>query len=93
MLFKVDENLHSHVAVLLHQHNHDALTVDDQGLRGRGDIADVCRHELRAILTLDLALPTFALFRQGIMQESLCCGLATRAALPSCVLFRVSSMR
>lgn len=56
MLFKVDENLHSDAADLLRQHGHDALTVRDQGLRGHvdSDVADVCRRESRALLTLDL---------------------------------------
>src|SRR2546423_1786205 len=56
MQFKVDENLHSDVAELLRQHGHDALSVYEQGLRGRSDqeIADVCKRESRAILTLDL---------------------------------------
>jgi predicted nuclease of predicted toxin-antitoxin system len=56
MQFKVDENLHEDVAVLIQQHGHDALTVYDQGLRGHsdGEIAAVCRREARANITLDL---------------------------------------
>lgn len=56
MQFKIDENLHSDAAELLRQHGHDALTVHEQGLRGGADsdIADVCRQEERAIVTLDL---------------------------------------
>ena len=56
MLFKIDENLHSDAADLLRQHGHDALTVHEQGLQGGADsdIADVCRHEERAFVTLDL---------------------------------------
>ena len=56
MLFKVDENLHSEVAELLCAAGHDAMTVFEQGLRGYADcqIADVCRNEQRAIVTLDL---------------------------------------
>ena len=56
MQFKIDENLHSDAADLLRQHGHDALTVHEQGLRGGADsdIADVCRQEERAIVTLDL---------------------------------------
>ena len=56
MQFKIDENLHSDSADLLRQHGHDALTVHEQGLRGGADsdIADVCRQEERAIVTLDL---------------------------------------
>ena len=56
MLFKVDENLHADAAELLRKAGYDAMTVFDQGLRGRKDIeiADVCRIEQRAIVTLDL---------------------------------------
>ena len=56
MRFKVDENLHPDVAEFLRQHGHDALTVYDQGLQGHTDqdIAQVCRNELRALVTVDL---------------------------------------
>ena len=56
MLLKVDENLNPDVADFLRQHGHDALSVYDQGLRGRpdGDIAAVCQRETRALITLDL---------------------------------------
>lgn len=56
MQFKIDENLHADAADLLRQHGHDALTVFEQGLRGEADvnIANVCRQEARAIITLDL---------------------------------------
>jgi len=56
MRFKLDENLHPDAAEYLRQHGHDALTVADQGLRGHddNDIAEVCRREQRALVTLDL---------------------------------------
>jgi predicted nuclease of predicted toxin-antitoxin system len=56
MQFKIDENLHPEVAELLRQHGHDATTVYDQGLRGHSDaeIAQVCRREARALVTMDL---------------------------------------
>ncbi len=56
MLFKVDENLHADAAELLCAAGHDAVTVFDQGLQGHadGEIAEVCRDERRAIVTLDL---------------------------------------
>jgi predicted nuclease of predicted toxin-antitoxin system len=56
MKFKCDENLHSDAADLLRQHGHDALTVDEQGLRGSADsvLAQVCEVEARALVTLDL---------------------------------------
>jgi predicted nuclease of predicted toxin-antitoxin system len=54
--FKVDENLPIEVAVLLAAAGHDACTVFEQQLVGASDteIADACRHEARAILTLDV---------------------------------------
>lgn len=54
--FKVDENLAAEVAALLVAAGHDALTVPDQQLGGRPDpdVADACRHEGRAVVTLDL---------------------------------------
>ncbi len=56
MRFKVDENLHVDAANLLRQHGHDALTVFEQTLQGKGDqdIAAVCQLERRVIVTLDL---------------------------------------
>jgi predicted nuclease of predicted toxin-antitoxin system len=56
MQFKIDENLHESVAALLRKHGHDAVTVHDQHLTGGADdnLAEVCRLEARAILTLDL---------------------------------------
>ena len=54
--FKVDENLPAEVAALLVEAGHDALTVPDQQLGGRPDldVANVCRHEGRVVVTLDL---------------------------------------
>ncbi len=56
MRFKIDENLPPEVADLLRQHGHDALTVWDQGLRGKPDseLAGVLRLERRSFVTLDL---------------------------------------
>lgn len=55
-LFKIDENLHPDVASFLREHGHDASTVWDEGLRGTSDadLAQVCRTENRALITLDL---------------------------------------
>jgi predicted nuclease of predicted toxin-antitoxin system len=55
MQFKVDENLPSEVAELLHQAGYDAITVVDQHLGGEADanIASVCQREGRALVTLD----------------------------------------
>jgi predicted nuclease of predicted toxin-antitoxin system len=56
MQFKIDENLHVDAAELLRQHGHDTMTVHEQGLQGGADadIANVCRQEGRAMITLDL---------------------------------------
>ena len=55
-MFKIDENLHPDVASFMRQHGHDVVTVWDQGLRGTPDtnLAEVCRREGRALITLDL---------------------------------------
>lgn len=54
--FKVDENIPAEVAGLLISAGHDAVTVPEQQLGGcpDRDIMEVCRHESRAIVTLDL---------------------------------------
>jgi predicted nuclease of predicted toxin-antitoxin system len=54
--FKTDENLPEQVADLLRQAGFDARTVLDQSLGGKPDprIAEVCRDEGRALITLDL---------------------------------------
>ena len=56
MRFKVDENLPTEAAELLHQAGHDASTVLQQDLGGEGDtdIAFVCQYERRALITLDI---------------------------------------
>ena len=56
MRFKIDENLHDDVATELAQHGHDVQTVYTEGLRGCDDdvLAEICRRENRAIVTLDL---------------------------------------
>ncbi len=54
--FKIDENLPARAADLLRAAGHDALTVLEQKLGGRPDttIAEACRSEKRALITLDL---------------------------------------
>lgn len=56
MRFKIDENLHDDVAAMLVAAGHDVHTVYDEGLRGSPDeaIAQHCRKEDRALITLDL---------------------------------------
>jgi predicted nuclease of predicted toxin-antitoxin system len=54
--FKVDENLPLEIVDLLAEAGHDATSVHSQDLVGRPDpdVADVCRIEGRAIVTLDV---------------------------------------
>ncbi|MBL8825638.1 MAG: DUF5615 family PIN-like protein [Planctomycetaceae bacterium] len=54
--FKVDENLPIEVAVQLRDAGFDAMMVVDQQLGGCRDpiVAEICRREARAIVTLDL---------------------------------------
>lgn len=56
MRFKVDENLHPEVVVLLRDHQHDAVSVWDQKLQGSKDpqLASLCRDERRILLTFDV---------------------------------------
>lgn len=56
MRFKVDQNLHDEIAELFRARGHDAATVYEQGLDGKSDlvIAEVCKDEQRAVVTLDL---------------------------------------
>jgi predicted nuclease of predicted toxin-antitoxin system len=58
VLFKIDQNLPSEVAVLLRAAGHDATTVYEQGLAGTPDprLAEIVRSERRALITLDLGL-------------------------------------
>jgi len=55
MKFKIDENLPIEVAQLLQEAGHDVYSVHDQGLVGAKDqiLAEVCRAEHRALVTLD----------------------------------------
>lgn len=56
MRFKTDENLHPEVAEWLRRQGHDAVTVWDEGLKGKPDarIAQVCQVENRSLITLDV---------------------------------------
>jgi predicted nuclease of predicted toxin-antitoxin system len=56
MRFKVDENLHDDVAALFASAGHDAHTVHDERLGGSADgaLAQHCRNDSRALVTLDL---------------------------------------
>ena len=56
MRFKFDENLPAQAAELFRDRGHDAATVLGQDMKGCGDesLADVCRDERRALVTLDV---------------------------------------
>jgi predicted nuclease of predicted toxin-antitoxin system len=56
MKFKTDENMPVEAAEDMRQAGHDAMTVADQHMAGQPDVrvAEVCRTEGRALLTLDL---------------------------------------
>jgi predicted nuclease of predicted toxin-antitoxin system len=56
MRFKTDENLPIELTDLLRQHQHDALSVQDQQMVGQADslVAQVCQAEDRALMTCDL---------------------------------------
>lgn len=82
MRFKTDENLHPELAHFLRQKGHDAVTVWDQGLRGRPDanLAAVCQAEARAIVTLDAGFADIRAYPPGSFRASLSCALPTRVA-------------
>ena len=56
MQFKLDEHLPLEISDLLAQHQHDPVTVVDEGMGGSidPDVAQACLKESRALLTLDL---------------------------------------
>ena len=55
---KTDENLPDSVAMLLRAAGHDVTTVLEEKLGGATDpqVAQVCRSEMRALVTLDRGL-------------------------------------
>ena len=56
MRFKVNENLPQETCDLLNRAGHDAISIGQQQLGGADDfrIYQLCRHEQRALVTLDL---------------------------------------
>ena len=55
MRFKLDENLPVEVVELLREAGHDAATILEQDMGGERDpdVAAVCQHEVRALITFD----------------------------------------
>ena len=55
MKFKIDENLPPVVVEVFRARGHDAVTVEDQGMRGTSDpdLAKVCAAEGRVVVTMD----------------------------------------
>lgn len=68
MKFKTDENMPVEAADDLRQAGHDALTVAGQQLAGQPDVrvAEVCRTESRALVTLDLDFSDIRVFPEGV---------------------------
>lgn len=62
--FKVDESLHVEIADLLRERGYDAVTVFDQGLRGRNDhdIAELSQSEGRILISIDLDFSNILMF-------------------------------
>lgn len=75
MKFKTDENMPYEVAEILSKAGHDALTVLCQELGGQSDdrIAEVCKAEGRAIVTLDLDYSDIRAYPPEISRGSLSC--------------------
>ena len=67
MRFKIDENLHDDAAAFLVGEGHEVHTVHSEGLRGCDDpsIAERCRQEARAIVTLDLDFADIRMYPPG----------------------------
>lgn len=65
MRFKIDENLPVEVAEILREIGYDALTVEEQRLRGEQDqsLASICRREQRILVTLDLDFADIRTYR------------------------------
>ena len=81
MRFKTDENIHPDVAAYLRQQGHDAITVWDEALRGTADanLAQVCRDEGRALLTLDLDFADIRVYQPELFAGIIVLRLASQS--------------
>lgn len=68
MRFKLDENMPVVVADILRDSGYDAETVYSEAISGISDseLLDVCPHEHRILLTLDLDFIPLALIRASL---------------------------
>ena len=67
MKFKTDENMPVEAAEDLRSAGHDAMTVVEQQLAGEPDVrvAEICRREGRALITLELDFSDIRVFPPG----------------------------
>jgi predicted nuclease of predicted toxin-antitoxin system len=86
MRCKIDEHLPLEIKDLLVQHQHDSVTVAEQGMAGSidPDVAQVCRKEARALLTLDLDFSDIRTYPRKIITALLFFGPPYRASPHSC---------
>ena len=56
MKFKIDENLPTEIAEILRSAGYDALTVQDEALKGEVDlrVMRTCQQENRILVTIDI---------------------------------------
>jgi predicted nuclease of predicted toxin-antitoxin system len=85
MRFKIDEHLPVEIKELLTHHQHDAVTVPDEGMAGAvdPDVGQACQKEARALVTLDLDFSEYALTHQRITRALSSSVLHYRASLLS----------
>jgi predicted nuclease of predicted toxin-antitoxin system len=80
MKIKLDENISRHLKSILNKKGHKAITAEDEGLLGKGDVevGDAAKTEGRMLFTLDLEFANLHKFPPG--------------SHPGIVLFRPQSM-
>jgi hypothetical protein len=83
---KLDENLNERSRDLLVTAGHDVSTVTLQGLQAAADedLINTCRREGRALVTMDLDLPTRCTSRLGNTLGSPCCACPRKPPRRTC---------